>query len=79
MGSGAVRSTDVPPRMRADDGRGDQEDPRLDLGLFGRFVTALVIVLLVAAVVVAVFVSPLVWVLAAVLVGMLLLWTRLVC
>jgi Flp pilus assembly protein TadB len=64
--------------MRADDGRGEREDDRPDLGPLGRSVTVLVVVLLVAAVAVAVLVDPLVWVLAAVLVGVLVLWTRLV-
>lgn len=78
MGAGAVPSSDVTSLMRADDGRGDQEDHRPDLGLLGRSVTVLVTVLLVGAVAVAVLADPLVWVLAVVLVWMLLLWTQLV-
>ncbi|MCD2191857.1 hypothetical protein LQ327_00435 [Actinomycetospora endophytica] len=64
--------------MPTDDRRGDHEDPRPDLGVFGRSVTVLIVVLLVAAAAVAVLVDPLGWVLAVVLAGMLLLWTRLV-
>jgi Flp pilus assembly protein TadB len=60
------------------DPRRDHGDDRPDLGLFGRSVTVLIVVLLVAAVAVAVLVDPLVWVLAAVMVGVLVLWTRLV-
>jgi hypothetical protein len=70
-------SGDVTPQMPAD-GRSDDEDHRPDLGPFGRSVTVLIVVLLVGAVAVAVLVDPLVWVLAAVMAGVLVLWTRLV-
>jgi Flp pilus assembly protein TadB len=74
----ALRSSDAMARNRSDDGRDHREDDRLDLGRFGWAVTVLVVVLLVAAVAVALLVDPLVWGLAVVMVGVLVLWTRLV-
>lgn len=56
----------------------DHDDHRLDFGLFGRYVTVLLVALAVAAVAVAVLVDPLVWALAVVIVGALVLWSELV-
>jgi hypothetical protein len=78
MGAAAASSSDVTPEMPPDDPGSDHDDQRPDLGGFGRSVTVLIVVLLVAAVAVAVLVDPLVWALALVLAGALVLWSRLV-
>ena len=64
----------TPPTTGTDDRRAQQDD-RPDFGLFGRAVSVLIVGLLVAAVVVAVLIDPLVWVLAALLLGTLVLWS----
>lgn len=76
MGLGVPPDEATSP-VRPDDGP-DRDDDRLDLGALGRSVTVLIVVLLVAAVAIALLVDPLAWFLAVVLVGVLLLWTRLV-
>lgn len=78
MGAGTASSGEVTPAMPAENDRRGREDDRHDLGPFGRSVTVLIVLLLVTAVAVAVLVDPLVWVLAAVTAGALVLWTRLV-
>lgn len=78
MGARAASTGDMTPRVPEDDGGSGHEDHRPDLGLFGRVVTVLIVVLLIAAAGVALFVDPVTWVLVAVMVGALVLWSRLV-
>jgi Flp pilus assembly protein TadB len=76
MRSETMSSSDVTPPVGGDDRRG-RHDERPDFGIFGRTVTALIVVLIVTAIAVAVLVEPLVWALAALLLAALVLWTRL--